>query len=185
MTKGHALAILFAVGWLPVLRLRAETWNAALPEYEPGERVWVVASFAILTFHFTFGCVSASAARDIALWQALASAGVFIAGMGVWLWGRRGIGPIGRRRVPSESPSEFRRDGAFALVRNPMYFGTLLASTAPIVATPKPVLVLGSLLCGLALSMRAIQDERRLHRQLGPVYAQYCREVKRLIPFIW
>ena len=184
MTTGYALALLFAAGWLPVLRLRAETWGDALPEYEPGERVWVVASFVILTTHFTLGCMAATAA-PITVWRALASAAVFVGGMGVWLWGRSGIGPIGVRRVPSQSPGEFRRDGAFAVVRNPMYLGTLLASGAPVVATPKPALLLGFALCGLALSMRAIQDERRLHRQLGPAYAEYCREVKRLIPFIW
>jgi len=185
MTTGHALALLFAAGWLPVLRLRAETWGSALPEYEPGERAWVVASFAILTAHFTLGCLATTAMTQIPLWRAAASAAVFVGGMCVWLWGRASIGPLGRRRVPSEKPSEFRRDGAFAVVRNPMYLGSLLASGGPLVAAPRPALLLGFLLCGLALSMRAIQDERRLHRQLGPIYEQYCREVKRLIPFIW
>ena len=34
-------------------------------------------------------------------------------------------------------------------------------------------------------SIRAEQEERRLHAQLGPAYADYCRTVKRLIPFVW
>jgi protein-S-isoprenylcysteine O-methyltransferase Ste14 len=185
MTGGHALAILFTAGWLVVLAFRGETWRAALPEYESDERVWVVVSFTILTIHFTVGCLTAWAAPHIPIWRVFAGATVFVAGMGVWLWGRSGIGPLGTRRVPSQSPAEFRRDGAFGLVRNPMYLGSLLASAGPAIAIPKPVLLLGFVACGFALSMRAIQDERRLHRQLGPAYAEYCREVKRLIPFIW
>src|SRR5262249_39655554 len=109
MTRGHALALLFSAGWLPVLRLRAETWRAALPGYGPGGRVWVVASFVILTAHFPVGCLTASAAPQVALWRLCSSAAVFAGGMCVWLWGRSGIGPVGVRRVPSESPSEFRR----------------------------------------------------------------------------
>lgn len=185
MTIGYALALLFTVGWIPVFVFRGETWSGALPEYEPDERIWVVLSFAILTAHFAFGCYSATATAGIPGWRVLASAAVFLAGVCVWLWGRSGIGPLSVRRLPSQSPSEFRRDGAFALVRNPMYLGTLIASAAPPLATPKPALLLGFALCAFALSMRALQDERRLHRQLGPVYAEYCREVKRLIPFIW
>ena len=39
--------------------------------------------------------------------------------------------------------------------------------------------------CCVALIVRAAQEERRLHAQLGSVYAEYCRSVKRLIPFVW
>ena len=185
MTTGYALAILFTLGWLVIFVFRVETVRAAFPHYDRNERFWVLVTPAVLGAHFTLGCFMSSAEPSMAVSRAAASAAVFVAGVSVWFWGRSGVGPLRVRRLPSEAPSEFRRDGAFALVRNPMFFGTLLASLAPVLATPRLSLLSSFAFCAVALCMCAIQDERRLHRQLGPAYAQYCQEVKRLIPFIW
>ena len=182
---GKALVLLFTIGWLPVFLLRAETWHVALPVYERGERFWIVVTPVIIAAHFTLGCLAARAELSMPMWRAVVSAAVFVAGIFVWLWGRSEIGPLRVRRLPSDAPLAFRRDGAFAMVRHPMYFGHVLASLAPVVATPRLTLLSTFAACAFAVSMIAIQEERRLYTQLGPVYAQYCREVKRLIPFIW
>jgi protein-S-isoprenylcysteine O-methyltransferase Ste14 len=60
-----------------------------------------------------------------------------------------------------------------------------VASAAPLIVAPRPLLIVTFAACFVALSVRAEQDERRLHRQLGTTYAEYCRTVKRLIPFVW
>jgi protein-S-isoprenylcysteine O-methyltransferase Ste14 len=182
---GQALALLFTFGWIPIFAFRAETWHVTLPLYARGERFWIVVTPIVIAAHVTLGCLATSAESAMPVWRAVASAVVFVAGVLIWLWGRIAVGPLLRRRVPSESPSEFRRDGAFGLVRHPMYFGHLLASLAPVVAAPRPLLLMTLAACAVSLSMIAIQEERRLHRQLGPVYEQYSREVKRLIPFVW
>jgi protein-S-isoprenylcysteine O-methyltransferase Ste14 len=100
--------------------------------------------------------------------------------------GRASIGPLGRRRVPSEKPSEFRRDGAFAVVRNPMYLGSLLASGGPLVAAPRPFNCCWVSRCARSRCRCArFRTSGVCTASSAPVYEQYCREVKRLIPFIW
>ena len=75
--------------------------------------------------------------------------------------------------------------GPFAYVRNPLYLGCLIAASGPVVATLSPLLACTLALCVVSIGVRALQDEQRLRAQLGPTYDAYCRNVKRLIPFIW
>ena len=49
----------------------------------------------------------------------------------------------------------------------------------------RPLCVLTFALSSVGLIVRAVQEERRLRVQVGPPYDDYCREVKRLIPFVW
>ena len=184
MSIGFALALLFAAGWLPVFVFRTETWRDVLPVYTPSERFWVTATPVLLTIHFAAGCLILSTTADVPAWRALAGAGLFGLGLAVWFWARSAIAPLDVRLSPDQPPREFRRDGPFGLVRNPLYFACLLALAAPVVATGAPALVASYALCLVALWVRAVQEERRLHAQLGGVYADYCREVKRLIPFV-
>ena len=95
------------------------------------------------------------------------------------------ISPLTTRVHPDNPPLEFHRDGAFGVVRHPLFFSYLVASTAPLIAVPHLVLFITYILCVVGLIKRARQEELRLHAQLGPVYAAYCREVARLIPFVW
>jgi len=70
-------------------------------------------------------------------------------------------------------------------VRNPLFFGYLVAAAAPLIVAARPVLLISFAGCVAVLTIRAVQEERRLHTQVGPRYAEYCRDVKRLIPFVW
>jgi protein-S-isoprenylcysteine O-methyltransferase Ste14 len=70
-------------------------------------------------------------------------------------------------------------------VRHPLYFGVLVVSAAPAVAAGRLFLLCTYLMCVVAIVVRALQEERRLHAQLGSEYASYCRDVKRLVPFLW
>jgi protein-S-isoprenylcysteine O-methyltransferase Ste14 len=75
--------------------------------------------------------------------------------------------------------------GPYAIVRHPMYSGTLVM----LVGTP---LVLGSwwgllmfVLMIFAIAWRALDEERFLRKNL-PGYAEYCQIVRyRLVPFVW
>ena len=77
------------------------------------------------------------------------------------------------------------QDGAYAIVRHPLYLGTLIAAAAPVVATRSWLLLATLICCFLVLAKRAVDEEGRLREQLGTEYVDYSREVKRLIPFIW
>jgi protein-S-isoprenylcysteine O-methyltransferase Ste14 len=185
MSAGLALALLFALGWIPAYLFRAESVSAALPVYSRAERLWVRASIAVLVIHVSAACLSLSLTPRVDTWRAALGVGVFAAGMGLWLWARVLIGPLRVRRMPDDAPAELRRNGPFALVRHPLYLGVLLGASAPILVAPRASLGVTLSLCFVVLAVRAEQEERRLRTQLGAMYEDYCRAVKRLVPFVW
>jgi protein-S-isoprenylcysteine O-methyltransferase Ste14 len=130
-------------------------------------------------------CVATSLSADITWGAAAAGLALFGSAIAFWFWGRLMIGPLRVRRLPTEPPLRLQRSGAFGIVRHPLYFGYLLAAAAPLVVLPRPLFLLTFALAGTGLVVRAAQEERRLHAQVGAPYEYYCREVKRLIPFVW
>lgn len=185
MTLGAVLSILFGVGWLPLFLFRAEALGEALPSYRGSERFWVLATPVILATHVTASCLLLNRTPTIPVARAVVSVLLFAAGVAFWLWARATIGPVRIRRLPDQPPECLRRDGPFGLVRNPLYFGVLVTAAAPALAAAEPLLAVSYALALAALAIRAVQEERRLHAQLGPVYEAYCREVRCLIPFVW
>lgn len=184
MTAGLVLAVAYAIAWLPMFVLRVETMAEGLRVYEGGERITVWLAPLVISLHVTAACVVMSFAMPPP-GRLTAAAALFAAAFGLWLWGRVMIGPPRTKRPAGAPPLRFRRDGAFGIVRHPLYASYLAAALAPVVATLQPLLMLSFAACFAVLALRAIQDERRLRAQLGTVYDDYCREVKRLIPFLW
>lgn len=185
MISGLLLAFVLSVAWLPIFYWRAEDMNKALPSYTSWERFSVIVAPVIVAVHVALSCVVLSRMTRVHTARALLSLALCAGGVAVYLWARRAIGPMRVRRLPDEPPVRFRRDGAFGMVRNPLYFGILLAAAAPALAAGRPYLAVTYLTCVLALFIRSVQEERRLHAQLGEEYATYCREVKRLVPYVW
>jgi protein-S-isoprenylcysteine O-methyltransferase Ste14 len=179
------LSVVFGLGWVPLFVFRAEALGESLPSYRGGERFWVLASPVILAVHVTASCLVLTLTPDITAVRAGVSVLVFAAGMAFWLWARATIGPLRIRRLPDQPPERLRRDGPFGVVRNPLYFGVLVAAAAPAIAAAEPLLAVSYASSVAALAVRAIQEERRLHAQLGPAYEAYCRDVRCLIPFVW
>lgn len=184
MIDGVFLALSYGLGWIPLFVYRAEAMTDALPHYSSAERRWVRLSPAIVAVHVTLACLLLS----FASWptgRAIAAVALFAAALGFWFWARAQIGPLRTTRLPDDRPLELRRDGPFGLVRNPLYLGYLVAAAAPLIVTQRPILLVTFAACFAALAVRAEQEERRLHVQLGAEYADYCQQVKRLIPFVW
>ena len=185
MNRGVWLACVFALGWLPLHVFRAESVVAALPHYERWERVWVYVTMVLLSAHVTVACVCLAAMPTVSCGRAAVALALFAAAVGFWLWGRAQIGPLRVTRLPEEPPVRLRRDGAFGLVRHPLYFAMLVLTGARVVASGRVLPALSWALCAAVIAVRAQQEERRLRAQLGAVYDTYCRDVKRLIPFVW
>ena len=185
MSLGIVLGLAFGLGWIPLFVFRAEAVTEAWPSYTPNERLWVTLTPAALALHMVSVCVAMSLTADIT-WAA-AAAGVVLFGTAIafWFWGRLMIGPLRVRRLPTDPPLRLQRGGAFGLVRHPLYFAYLLAAAAPLAVVPRPLFVLTFALAAVSLVVRAVQEERRLRAQVGAAYEDYCREVKRLIPFVW
>jgi protein-S-isoprenylcysteine O-methyltransferase Ste14 len=185
MTLGVWIALFFTVGWVPAYLFRAEAVSAALPHYSAAEQPWVRLTVASLTLHMTAACVTVSFVRDIPPWRTVLGLVVFAAGIGFWFWGRVLIGPLRITRLPEEPPLRLRQDGAFGIVRHPLYAGMLLAASAPVLVAPRTYLGASLTLCAVVLAVRAVQEERPLRAHLGAAYDAYCRRVKRLVPFVW
>jgi len=182
---GALLAAFFSFGWIPLFLCRAEGVVESLPSYQGAERFWVCITPALLAIHVTAACVALNWPPQPPLWSIILGVGLFAAAMGFWFWGRALIGPLRVRRLPDESPVQLRRDGAFGIVRHPMYFAYLLACFAPVLVARRPVLLVTFALAAMAIVIRAVQEERRTRAQLGAEYDAYCRDVKRLVPFVW
>jgi protein-S-isoprenylcysteine O-methyltransferase Ste14 len=185
MTLGLGLAVLYTVSLAPLFFIRTESLGDALPYYSRAERASAIGSAVLVTVHMTLACVCVSLTPDVGAGTAVASVGLFFSGVALWVWARVQIGPLRIQRLPDEPPLRLRRDGAFAIVRNPLYLAILMIAAAPLVVAQRLVLGVTYLLSAGTLALRAVQEERRLHTQLGTEYAEYCRAVKRLVPFVW
>lgn len=184
MTFGLAVAVAFAVGWIPLFLYRAEAMGEALPYYSAAERRWVRLAPMLIAVHTSLACILLSLASP-PRWRALGGLALFAAAALFWAWARAQIGPFRDTRLPDQAPIVLRRDGPFGVVRNPLYLAYLVAAAAPALVAARPILALTFAGCVAGLAIRAAQEERRLHAQLGALYADYCRGVKRLIPFLW
>ena len=179
------LGVIFGVGWLLIFALRAESMGAALPYYSAPERFWVRAAPLVLALHVTLACAYVSTLQAVPRLRGALGIALYAAALLFWLRARVQIAPLDRRPLPDDAPPTLRRDGPFGLVRNPLYLAYLVAAAAPAIVAARPILALTWLAAFAALAVRAAQEERRLHVQLGPAYAEYCREVKCLIPYVW
>jgi protein-S-isoprenylcysteine O-methyltransferase Ste14 len=185
MTAGLLLAVVFTIAWIPLYILRTEDLWGAYSLYSRSERWSTIGSASVLGVHMTAACITISLSPEVSPAAVIGSLVLFGTGLAFWLWARVQIGPLRARRLPDQPPPRLRRDGAFGLARHPLYLGVLVAAAAPLLVAPRPWLFLTYGLCVGMLILRALQEERRYHAQLGPEYAAYCREVKRLVPFLW
>ena len=185
MTLGLALALLFTLAWVPLFLVRTQPLRDAFWLYTPSERLTVVGTPVAMSVHMTIACVMVSLANPVSPWRAALAISVFAAGMALWFWARAMISALRVRRLPDEPPLQLHRHGAFGIVRHPLYLSYLIAAAAPLVLVPRPVLGFTYALCAGAFAWRAVQEEHRLHTQVGPAYAAYCRQVKRLLPLVW
>lgn len=183
--SGMILACIFGFGWLPLYLFRAESVLDALPFYSRGERLAVWFSLFAVSGHVTVTCTLLSLTMVVPPSRAAPSMIVFAAGIGWWLWGRVLIGPLRSTRLPHQPPLRLRQDGAFGLVRHPLYLGVLVAAAGPLVAMSTLLTGVTYVLCAMSVVIRVCQEDLRLRVQLGDVYDGYSRAVKRLIPFVW
>lgn len=185
MSLGWLLAVVFTAGWVAIYLSRAEEIGQALLVYTAAEKVSTITTTVLVSLHMVAGCTLLSLEPRLPVSRALLALVVYMSGIGFWFWGRMLIGPLRVRRMPDDLPLVFRRDGAFGIVRHPLYFGCVLATAAPVVATASAWLAASYALCVGMFVVRAVQEEKRLRAQLGAQYADYCSEVKRLVPYIW
>ncbi|MEP7003366.1 MAG: isoprenylcysteine carboxylmethyltransferase family protein [Chloroflexota bacterium] len=110
---------------------------------------------------------------------AVAVASAVFAAWGMWTLGKSyGI------RLDLFEGHTLKVDGAFALVRHPMYFGIVAFHLGAALALPSvPLLVLTAVVV-VPLTFARIGAEERVLREAFAPYAEYARRVPALIPVI-
>jgi protein-S-isoprenylcysteine O-methyltransferase Ste14 len=89
------------------------------------------------------------------------------------------------RTIRVEKGQKVVSTGPYAIVRHPMYLGSLVMYLATPLALGSYAAVPAFLLCIPMFVLRILNEEKVLRREL-PGYSEYCKKtVYRLIPFIW
>jgi len=110
---------------------------------------------------------------------AIAIGGAVFAAWGMWTLGRSyGI------RLDLFDGHTLKTDGAFALVRHPMYLGIVTFHVGAALALESvPLLVLSAVVV-VPLTLARIAAEERVLREAFTSYADYARRVPALVPFV-
>ncbi len=120
--------------------------------------------------------------------RSFAFAGVvlFVAGLLLRWWAIVTLGRFFTVDVTIEKDHELVERGPFRMVRHPSYTGLLLAFAGLALSLGNWAALLVMLLpIGAAFIHRMNVEENALSGALGPLYTDYMRRTKRLIPFIY
>lgn len=108
-----------------------------------------------------------------------------IAGLAFAIAARVFIGRNWSGMVTVKKDHKLVRNGPYALVRHPIYTGTLLAllGTAIVFGETQGLLVVA--LATLILWIKSRREELFMTEEFGEEYRQYKQKVKALIPYVW
>src|SRR5262249_5678348 len=80
---------------------------------------------------------------------------------------------------------ELATNGAFGLLRHPIYMSFNLLALGSAIWVPTVIVWSGFVLMVLGSDMRARSEEALLKQAFGPVYVEYSAHTKRFIPFVY
>ena len=108
-----------------------------------------------------------------------------ILGFAFAIWARVFLGGNWSSGVTIKADHELVRNGPYALVRHPIYSGTLLTllGTAIVFQVMRGLLAFG--VGCLALRIKSRREEVFMMQEFGAEYVGYMKTVKALIPFVW
>lgn len=101
------------------------------------------------------------------------------------IWSRQSLRNNWSGVVVIMEGQQFMRHGPYAIVRHPIYGGMLLALLGTTLVASTVGSLLGLALAIISLWQKACIEEQFLMAEFGEQYANYQREVKFLIPFIY
>lgn len=118
--------------------------------------------------------------------QAVAAIGVILIVAGVWFacWARHILGSNWSSEVQLKEGHELIERGPYRYVRHPIYTGILLALLGTVVLEGEWRALLGLVIMFVSFWRKLRLEETWLSEHFGPVYADYMRRVKALVPGI-
>ena len=108
-----------------------------------------------------------------------------VVGIGFAFCARFYLGGNWSSNVTIKRDHELVRSGPYTFVRHPIYSGILLALLGTVLEMGEVRSLLGLALAMVGLKMKSAMEEKFMTQQFGPQYAEYKREVKGIIPFVW
>ena len=108
-----------------------------------------------------------------------------IIGVAFAIWSRQSLRNNWSGEVAITEGQQFMRSGPYAIVRHPIYAGMLLALLGTTLVSSTVGSLLGFVLAIISLWQKASMEEQFLIVEFGEQYANYRREVKFLIPFLY
>lgn len=155
-----------------------------LPELGPRGEGWVALQGLLIVLIALAGAFGPRWPRPARRRLALASVPFLLAGL--WLF-MSGGSKLGKQITPFPKPvpeGELREDGAFGLVRHPIYGGVLVVGLA-VALIASPLVLVVWVVAAAFLDLKRRREEAWLMEQF-PDYEGYRRRVRhKLIPFVW
>ena len=90
-----------------------------------------------------------------------------------------------RFRAKLDEGHELATNGAFALMRHPIYSGLNLLALGSAIWAPTLIIWIGFALIALGSELRARSEEALLRRAFGDAYIEYSKGTKRFIPGVY
>jgi protein-S-isoprenylcysteine O-methyltransferase Ste14 len=155
-----------------------------LPSLGPRGEGWVAAQVVLILFALIAGLRGPGWSPATKGLRVAAAIPLLLGGAGLMA---AGLGGLGRHLTPFPRPhaeGSLRRDGAYGLVRHPIYGGAFLAALAWALVT-SPLAFVPAALAAPFLEAKRRREEAWLVEK-HPEYAEYERQVpRRFIPFVW
>jgi len=155
-----------------------------LPSLGPRGEGWVAIQGVLIVAIVACGVFGPCWPEATRLWLWIVAAVIGLAGLALFAGGSQ---RLGRQLTPFPKPvaeGEIKRDGAFRLVRHPIYGGVLMVALAWALASSPWALVPWLLAC-VFLDLKRRREEAWLCEH-NPAYADYLSEVRRqFIPYVW
>jgi protein-S-isoprenylcysteine O-methyltransferase Ste14 len=187
----YALYMALAFGLRTVIQLR-RTGSSGFEGISgrPGSAEWLAGVLFAVAIAVGFAAPLLALTSVVEPIAALDTAAVHVAGIVLFVAGLAGtlaaqisMGESWRIGVDENVTTEMVTDGAFAIVRNPIFAAMLPASTGLALMVPSVVALAGlvALLAALELQVRVVEEPylRRVH---GPAYVSYAARVGRFVP---
>jgi len=158
--------------------------GSRLPALGPRGEGWVAAQTALIGWAVVAGLRGPRWPRAARTTRLLAAVLLALAGAGLSAGGSR---RLGRQLTPFPRPTaegSLKQEGAYGLLRHPIYGGVLLLGTAWGLLT-SPLALLPLAVAGPFLEAKRSREEAWLTER-HPEYAAYRERVRRrFIPFVW
>jgi protein-S-isoprenylcysteine O-methyltransferase Ste14 len=158
----------------------------------PGSAEWLAGVLFVVAIAVGFAAPLLALTGVVEPIGALDTTAVHVAGVVLFVMGLAGtlaaqvsMGESWRIGVDENTTTEMVTDGAFAIVRNPIFAAMLPASTGLALMVPSAVALAGlvALLVALELQVRVV-EEPYLVRTHGAAYAAYAARVGRFLPWL-